>query len=34
MKDFSLKVNDDTYSTSKKGNVTVFQKSYPYSQVI
>ena len=23
-----------TYSTSKKGNVTVFQKSYPYSHVI
>ena len=23
-----------TYSTSKKGKVTVFQKSYPYSQVI
>ena len=37
MKKFSL--NDKciglyTYSTSKKGNVTVFQKSYPYSQVI
>ena len=23
-----------TYSTSRKGKVTVFQKSYPYSQVI
>lgn len=36
MKRFSLndKIDFSTYSTSKKGNVTVFQKSYPYSQVI